>query len=89
MIMNGKGVKPDEVGGIKVVEHVKYLGVIVTDKRMSFNKHKMEQAKRMANMTYSVIARSPTKMLMGKTYWKSVVFARVDDRCSSDVLGQE
>ena len=33
----------------------------------------MMQARKMANLTYSIIARSCNKIMIGKTYWKNVV----------------
>ena len=43
------------------------------------NLHRTEKlyAEKMANITFSVIARSCNKMIIGKTYWKSVVQPRV------------
>ena len=35
------------------------------------------QARKMANLTYSIIARSCSKIMIGKTYWKSVVLPGV------------
>ena len=47
--------------------------------RMCFREYrqgKIELAKRMANLTFSVISKSHDKLLIGKTYWKSVVQPR-------------
>ena len=38
---------------------------------------KNKLAEKMANLTFSIIGRSCNKMVMGKTYWKSVVQPRV------------
>ena len=68
--------KPKLIRGIEVTDKIKYLGVTVNNSRDCFREHKMktlEKAKRLANMTYSVIARSCNKLLIGKTYWKGVV----------------
>ena len=67
---------PKEVQGIAVTNEIRYLGVTINNTRDCFKAHKarkMEQAAKMANMTYSVIARSCNKLLIGKTYWKGVV----------------
>ena len=42
-----------------------------------YRKGKIQLAERMANITFSVISKSCDKLLMGKTYWKSVVQPRV------------
>ena len=75
MIYNEKN-KPENIRGIAVMEKMKYLGVIINDKVECFKEHKNDKitlCKKMANMTYSVTARACNKLLIGKTYWKSVV----------------
>ena len=75
LIFNMKN-QPEELEGIEVTEHIKYLGVTIDNKRKLFKTHKRlieEKAQRMANMTYSVTEKSVNKILIGKTYWKSVV----------------
>ena len=52
----------------------------VTNGRNCFLEHKkkkIELAKKMTNMTFSVMARSCNKMMIGKTFWKSVVLPGV------------
>ena len=59
---------------------MKYLGVEVVDKRDCYQSHREEKinlARRMLNMTYSVIAGSCLRMLLGKAYWKNVVLPSV------------
>ena len=56
-----------------MVKKIKYLGTYITNRRKYFAHHKelkIEKARKMANMTYSVVARSCNKMAIGKTYWK-------------------
>ena len=75
MIFNKKD-KPETIQGINTAEEFKYLGITINDTMNCYRKHKekkIKMAHRMANMTYSVIARSCNKMIIGKTYWKSVV----------------
>ena len=53
-----------------------YLGVMVVNKRncfLQYKKEKIMQARKLANLTYFIIARSCSKILIGKNYWKSVV----------------
>ena len=80
MIFNSAAVTMEKFLGMDVVKQIKYLGVTVDDKRNCFQQHKKQkilQARRMTNLTYSVIARSCNKMLLGKTYWKSVVLPNI------------
>lgn len=52
----------------------------MTHKRECFQKHKekmLEKARQMANLTYPVIAQSCNKILIGKTYWKSIVLPSI------------
>ena len=77
LIINGrKDEVVEEVDNIKVVTSIKYLGIIVTNKRNYFKKH-MERnvniARKMSNMAFSIIARSCDKLVIGKTYWKNIV----------------
>ena len=72
--------KPEKIENLKVVEEIKYLGVTVTDKKKLFDKHKREmmlKLQRMMNLTSSVIERSVNRMLIGKTYWKSMVLPSI------------
>jgi hypothetical protein len=80
LIMNSKESQPEMIQNIVIVKSIKYLGVDVDDSRRFFSEHKkakIEQAKKMSRMTYSMIARSCNKMMIGKTYWKSVVLPSV------------
>ena len=64
---------PNEIEGIKVVENIKYLGIKVNSGRQIFRKQKedlFEKAQKLANTTYSIIAKSCNRLLIGKTYWK-------------------
>ena len=68
--------KPEKIEEITVVREIKYLGVHINDSPECFKAHKdikIKSAQRLSNLTYSVIARSCNKLLIGKTYWKSVV----------------
>ena len=75
MIFNRKK-EIDNIRRMKVVREVKYLGVWISDGKDYFRKHKelvIGRARRMANITFSVIHKSCNKLLVGKTYWKNVV----------------
>ena len=37
----------------------------------------IEKAKRMANLIYSVVAKSCAKLMIGKVYWKSIVLPMI------------
>ena len=65
---------------MEVVEQLRYLGVTLVNKRncfLQYKKDKIMQARKMANLTYSIITRSCGEILIGKTYWKSVVLPGV------------
>ena len=75
--------------GMEVVERLRYLGVTVVNKRNCFLQHKNEkimQARKMANLAYSIIECSCSKILIGKTYWKSVVLHHRSLLYASSVL---
>lgn len=79
IIFNMKN-KPEKIREINVTTEIKYLGVTITHKRDCFKKYReerIEKAKRMANLTYPIIAQSCNKILIGKTYWKSVVLPSI------------
>ena len=82
MVFNeqGDGGMVNEVNGIGVVEEMRYLGVKVVNVRDCFRvnrKEKVGVADRMRHVAASVIARACDRVLMGKTYWKSVVLPGV------------
>ena len=64
------------LGNIKV----KYLGIEIDNKRNYFKTQRdkiIQKARKMANITYSVIERSCNKLLIGKAFWKSIVLPSV------------
>lgn len=59
--------KPENIGDISADNTLKYLGVLVNNKRNCFRIQKGEMFKkvrRMANMMYSVIGKSCSKILI-------------------------
>ena len=65
---------------MKVVDKIKYLGVQINNSENCFKVHKEEklkQARKMANLTHSVIVRACNRLMVGKVYWKSVVLPSV------------
>lgn len=65
-----------EIEGLNLTHKIKYLGININNQKDCFKEHRKEviqKAEKMANMTYSIILRSCNKLLIGKTYWKSVV----------------
>ena len=72
--------KPAEIEGIKVTESIKYLGLEIEGKRNMFAKQKknmIRKAEKLANMAYSVIAKSCHKVIIGKTYWKNIALPAI------------
>ena len=49
-----------------------------------YKKGKIQLAERMANLTFCVISKSCDKLLIGKTYWNSVMQPRVQ---SAELFG--
>jgi len=79
MIFNDKE-KVERIGELKVEEKIRYLGMTVSNGRdcyREFKGERIEVMKKMANMTYSVIQKSCNKMMIGKSFWKSVVLQKV------------
>lgn len=61
----------NEINDIKHIDKIKYLGVVINNKRQCLNKYKKDKiksAKHMENTTYSVIHRSSNKLLIGKIF---------------------
>ena len=64
-----------EIGGIEIVESMRYLGIEICGGEDIFKKQKVEmkrKAENLSRMTYSIIEKSSNKVLMGKTFWKGV-----------------
>ncbi|MEL6606438.1 MAG: reverse transcriptase family protein, partial [Cyanobacteria bacterium J06614_10] len=66
----------EEIQGIKLTRELTYLGIKVTNKKNAhFNEHIKDQiakAKKLSNMTYSIIGTSCNRLLIGKTFWKGL-----------------
>ena len=59
----------------KIVQKMIYLGIEIDNKRNYFKTQRgkiIENARKMANITYSVIEKSCNKLLIGKTFGKSI-----------------
>ena len=69
-----------EIENIKVVNKIKYLGIVIDNKRELFKSQKeiiLKQAQQYAWMTNGIIHRCVNKMLIGKTFWKNVVIPSI------------
>ena len=80
LLFNHDGIRLEEVGGIRVSNTIRYLSADMGDSRICFREYrkgKIQLAERMENLTFSVILKSCDKLLIVKTYWKSVVQPRV------------
>ena len=74
MIFNVKE-QHEHLCNIKVVQKMKYLGIEIDNKINYFKAQRgkiIENARKMANITYGVIEKSCNKLLIGKTFWKSI-----------------
>ena len=80
MVFNGSEETDLDLGDVRVVNKIRYLGVDINNGRDCFKMQKMEKvnlARRMVNVVYSVVVRASQRMLMGKVFWKSVILPRV------------
>lgn len=71
---------PTHLEGIEVSKKIKYLGITIDNKLNCFKTQKkmiLKKARNMANLTYSIIGKSCNKLLIGKTYWKSVAMPSI------------
>lgn len=71
---------PEEIEGIYVKKELKYLGVELINERNIYKnqiRKSIEKAQKLANVTYSVIGKSCNKLLIGKTFWKSIVLPTI------------
>jgi len=72
--------KPERIRDIEVSDKLKYLGILINDSKKCFRIQKEEmikKARKLANVTYSVVGRCCSKILIGKTFWKSIVLPTV------------
>ena len=79
MIFNMKE-QPDNIEDIEVVNKITYLGIEIDNKRSYFKSQRtkmIEKARKMANMTYSIIEKGCNRLLIGKTYWKSIALPSI------------
>ena len=80
MLYNYTGIPMERVKGVAVTNSIRYLRLDMGNSWKCFSAYKKGRvalAEKMANMTFSVVHRSFNKVLIGKTYWKSVVQPRV------------
>ena len=80
ILIYNKKEKPEQIEGIKVVDNIKYLGLKIDDKRNMFktqNSEMITKAQNLATLTYSIIEKSCNKIMIGKTYWKSVALPSI------------
>ena len=65
----------EEIRGIRVENEMKYLGVIIENKKKCFKKQKekvLKEAERLGSQLYSVLGNCCNRMLIGKTFWKGL-----------------
>ena len=80
LMFNYRGPANTQTQEMEVVEQLKYWGVVMCNRRNCFHQHKkdkIQQGRKMVNMTYLIISRSYNKLLIVKTYSKSVVLPGV------------
>lgn len=73
--------KQSQIEGIRVVKEIKYLGVTANDNINCFKTHITNitrKAQTLANQVSSIISKSCNKIIIGKTFWKSVALYGLD-----------
>ena len=63
------------INEIEVTNQIKYLGVMISNKRDCFKTQKdisKEKATKMNNILFSVLGNSCNRLLIGKTFWKGL-----------------
>ena len=66
----------NEVEGIKIVNTIKYLGVLIDNKKKCFESQKnkiFNDANKFVGQIFAILGNSCNRMLIGKTYWKGLV----------------
>ena len=72
--------KPESIRDIEVNSKFKYLGITINDTKNCFKEQKkkmLEKARKLANMIYPIIKQSCSKIIIGKTLWKSIALPSV------------
>jgi len=80
MVFNGRVDEGTVIRNLRECQEMSYLGMTIRNQRDIYARHREEKlklAERMANISYSVMSRSCNRLLIGKTYWKSVVLPSV------------
>ena len=75
MMFNYKETTEEFIEDISITKKINYLGITIQDKKDCYKLQKLEnleKAKKNANIMPAVIAKSCNKLIIGKTYWKSV-----------------
>ena len=72
--------KPESIRDIDVNSKFRYLGITISDTKNCFKEQKkkmLEKARKLANMIYPIIKQSCSKIIIGKTLWKSIALPSV------------
>ena len=80
LIFNNKN-PPEKIENIKVYKTMKYLGVTVNNNcKDCYKDHKSElikKAEKFAKMTYSITAKSCSKIIIGKAFWECIAIPSI------------
>ena len=72
--------QPKEIKMIEVQNTVKYLGVTLNNKRNCYSNHirdSMVKGNKYVSILPATIATSTNRLLIGKTYWKSIALPSI------------
>ena len=70
----------NEIEGVDVVNNIKYLGVLIDNKKKCFESHKKKiynDANKFVSQIFALLGNSCNRMLIGKTYWKGLVLPAI------------
>jgi len=80
MVFNGEVGEEVRIENLRQCKELTYLGIKIQAKRdmfANYRRERIELAERMSNIAYSVMSRACNRLIIGKTYWKSVVLPSV------------
>ena len=63
-----------------IVNKIKYLGILIDDKKKCFESHKIqmnEKIIKLTNQIYAILGNSCNRILIGKTFYKGLVLPSI------------
>ena len=79
MIFNAKD-RPEKIFDFPIVKQIKYLGLLIDDKRNCFDSQKKRidnNAHKYLSQMFSILGNCCNRMLIGKTFWKGLALTNL------------